>query len=229
MEHTSTIPERLKTIRERANLTVRDLASRAGMSTSGYGHYESPTRFKGDFLPMKIATRLAQVFANDEDAVAELMAMAGRDTEAYSADLPAQQPEFRLLVPVYDIAASAGPGRIVELESPVANLAFSPRYLGEMTHARGRDLAVIRVSGDSMEPTLLDGDVVLLDRTQTGLDRDGMHVLRFGEELVITRIGRGSTRQRVTVISDNRLYPSVEMDRNEVEVVGRVLWYGRKV
>jgi phage repressor protein C with HTH and peptisase S24 domain len=31
------------------------------------------------------------------------------------------------------------------------------------------------------------------------------------------------------VISDNRIYPPVEMDRSEIDVIGRVLWFGRKV
>lgn len=133
------------------------------------------------------------------------------------------------LVPVYNVEASAGPGRIVDIEEHVANLAFSARYLAEMTSARGRDLAAIRVRGDSMEPTLLDDDMVLIDRTKTSLDYDGMFVLRFGEALHVKRVGRGRTRTTVQVISDNRIYPPVEMDRAEIEVVGKVLWYGRKV
>ncbi|MFN4201861.1 MAG: helix-turn-helix transcriptional regulator [Tabrizicola sp.] len=133
------------------------------------------------------------------------------------------------LVPVYNVEASAGPGRIVDLEEHIANLAFSPRYLAEMTAARGRDLAAIRVRGDSMEPTLLDDDIVLIDRTKTSLDYDGLFVLRFGEALHCKRVGRGRSRATVQVISDNRIYPPVEMDRSEIEVVGKVLWYGRKV
>lgn len=134
-----------------------------------------------------------------------------------------------VLVPVYNVWASAGPGRIVDLEEHVANLAFSPRYLAEMTAARGRDLAAIRVHGDSMVPTLLDDDIVVIDRTKTSIDVDGLFVLRFGEALAVKRIGRGSSRGKVNLISDNEHYPPVEIERTEIEVVGRVLWYGRKV
>jgi phage repressor protein C with HTH and peptisase S24 domain len=133
------------------------------------------------------------------------------------------------LVPVYNVEAGAGPGRIVDFEEHIANLAFSPRYLSEMTTARGRDLAAIRIRGDSMEPTLRDNDIVLIDRTRTSLDDDGLFVLRFGEALHCKRVGRGRSRLTVQVISDNRIYPPVEMDRSEIEVIGRVLWYGRKV
>jgi phage repressor protein C with HTH and peptisase S24 domain len=132
------------------------------------------------------------------------------------------------LVPVYNVEAGAGPGRIVDLEEHIATLAFSQRYLSEM-NARGRDLAAIRIRGDSMEPTLRDNDIVLIDRTRTSLDDDGLFVLRFGEALHCKRVGRGRSRLTVQVISDNRIYPPVEMDRSDIEVIGRVLWYGRKV
>jgi phage repressor protein C with HTH and peptisase S24 domain len=116
----------------------------------------------------------------------------------------------------------------VDLEEHIATLAFSQRYLSEM-NARGRDLAAIRIRGDSMEPTLRNNDIVLIDRTRTSLDHDGLFILRFGEALHCKRIGRGRSRSTVHVISDNRLHPTFEMDRSEIEVIGRVLWYGRKV
>lgn len=226
------IPARLKAIRERAHLSVRDMAARVGMSTSGYAHYETPSRFKAQYLPMEIAMKLAGVFAGNDEVVAELMDLAGQpagETHGAETDHPQRHAATPALVPVYNVEASAGSGRIVDIEEHVANLAFSARYLAEMTSARGRDLAAIRVRGDSMEPTLLDDDMVLIDRTKTSLDYDGMFVLRFGEALHVKRVGRGRTRTTVQVISDNRIYPPVEMDRAEIEVVGKVLWYGRKV
>lgn len=226
------IPGRLKAIRERANLSVRELASRVGMSSSGYAHYETPSRFKGQYLPMDMALRLAGVFSANEDVVAELMELAGQggpETDPDGAKKAAGGATGPALVPVYSVEASAGSGRVVDLEEHIANLAFSPRYLAEMTAARGRDLAAIRVRGDSMEPTLLDDDMVLIDRTKTSLDYDGLFVLRFGEALHVKRVGRGRSRATVQVISDNRIYPAVEMERTEIEVVGKVLWYGRKV
>ena len=118
---------------------------------------------------------------------------------------------------------------MVEGEDHVTNLAFSQDYLREMTSAKGRDLAVIRVKGDSMEPTLLDDDLVMIDRTKRNLDYDGLFVLRVGEALHVKRIGRGATRANITVISDNRIYPPIQTAREEIEVIGKVLWYGRKV
>ncbi len=59
---------------------------------------------------------------------------------------------------------------------------------------------------------------------------DGLFVLRFGDALHIKRIGRSATRDHVTIISDNRaLYPPIDAALSEVDAIGKVLWYGRKV
>lgn len=139
-----------------------------------------------------------------------------------------QAPDGKRLVPVYDVDVSAGFGTFVEAENHVANMAFDPRYLREF--GASRDLSIVRVKGDSMEPTLVDDDVVLVDHSKRSLDWDGLFVLRFGDALQVKRIGRGSQRGQVTVLSDNRtLYPEREMAVDEIDVVGKVLWYGRKV
>lgn len=138
-------------------------------------------------------------------------------------------PDGESLVPVYDVAASAGHGAIVDAEEHVSNLAFSSQYLREMTSAKGGQLAAIRVKGDSMTPTIQDDDMVVIDMTKKNLDFDGMFVLRVGEALQIKRIGRGARRSSVMVIADNSLYPPVDTERTEIDVVGKVIWYGRKV
>ena len=47
----------------------------------------------------------------------------------------------------------------------------------------------IRVSGDSMEPTLFDGDVVLIDRNDF-VPKDGVYVLRIEDSLFVKRLMR---------------------------------------
>jgi len=135
------------------------------------------------------------------------------------------------LVAVYDVQASAGPGMIVHDESAVAQLAFPPGYLAQLTRANPRDLSIIGVKGDSMLPTLADDDLVMIDRTKKDLSFDGLFVIRDGgDALLIKRIGRASRRGFVSIISDNRaVYPAVEKPLDEVEVIGRVIWKGGKV
>ena len=141
-----------------------------------------------------------------------------------------QPPLGNALVPVYDVSASAGHGALVDYEAMAYSLAFPPEYLRRLTSTDPIHLSIISVKGESMEPTLLDDDIVLLDASKTNLSFDGLFVLRFDDALHVKRIGRSPRPGHVMVISDNRdLYPPIEISASDVQAVGKILWYGRKV
>lgn len=133
------------------------------------------------------------------------------------------------MIDVYDVHASAGNGAIVEAEEVIDRLSFPVDYLRRVTKTAPKHLAIIGVKGDSMEPTLRDDDVVMLDATKCSLDYDGLFVLRWGDALHVKRIGRARS-DSVRIISDNAsIYPPVEIPREEIHVVGKVIWIGKKV
>lgn len=199
------------------------------MSPSGYGHYEDPNRFKGPYVPVKVAKALVEALSPEGIQEEEIWALTG--VEPPPTELPngTAPPDGKRLVRVFNVEASAGHGAVVDVEKHVSNLAFSDQYLREMTNAKGNQLAAIRVRGDSMSPTIQAGDMVVIDLTKTNLDYEGLFVIRAGENLLIKRIGRGSRRTSVMVISDNSSYPPVDTECGELDVVGKVIWYGRQV
>lgn len=73
-----------------------------------------------------------------------------------------------------------------------------------------------------MESTLRDGDEILVDRTPRNW-RDGIHVVRTGDALMVKRLDLGQPG-RVALISDNPAYRPIELPPQEVEVIGRVVW-----
>ena len=128
-------------------------------------------------------------------------------------------------VPRLPLGASAGPGAVAGGEIPVGQLRFSARWL----KANGLDaamLSAIEVEGDSMDPTLRDGDEILVDRTVRPL-RAGIHVLRLDDVLLVKRVERAGDALRL--ISDNRAYPEIERAAGEVEIVGSVVWKGGRL
>lgn len=134
------------------------------------------------------------------------------------------------LVSVFDVAASAGDGSFVDYEPQVGALAFPADYLRHLTSTPPSRLAIISVKGESMEPTLLDDDIVLMDGSKTSLAFDGLFVLQMDGALHVKRVARGSRPGAVMILSDNRaVYPPVERQIADVHVIGKVLWYGRKV
>lgn len=139
-------------------------------------------------------------------------------------------PSGNVLVPVFDVQASMGYGAVVDQETEVYSLAFPPAYLKRLTSSSPGSLAIISVKGESMEPTLLDDDIVLLDASKRNLSYDGLFVLRFNDALHVKRVGRSAKKGNVTIISDNKdLYPPLDAAVENIEPVGKVLWYGRKV
>ena len=132
-------------------------------------------------------------------------------------------------IPVLEVEASAGFGAIAESESAQTRFGFDERWLRRLTAAKSASLSIVGVMGDSMEPTLSDGDEVLVDASDHGSKlRDGIYVLRADEALVVKRIAIKPGGKQVTIASDNPAYPTWhDMDRADVHVVGRVIWFGR--
>lgn len=129
-------------------------------------------------------------------------------------------------VPRLALGASAGGGAFAAEEMEVGTLRFSHRWLRE----QGLDpamLSAIRVSGDSMESTLRDGDEILVDRTPRPL-RDGIHVVRVGDSLLVKRLDTGRPGM-LALVSDNPAYRTIALPPEEVELVGRVVWKGGRL
>lgn len=133
-------------------------------------------------------------------------------------------------IPVYDVAASAGAGVIIHQENIKYHASFRMDWLRRITTAPLEMLAVISVGGDSMQPTLSPEDTVLVDMTQTYPKKDGIYVLRYGDDVLVKRIQIDPVRQHATILSDNPAYPPLDHIRpEEIKVIGRVLWLGRRV
>ena len=140
--------------------------------------------------------------------------------EEFSLASPPSRGEW-IEVPRLPVGAAAGPGALGADERPFDSFRFSRRWLKEQGLADGQ-LSTIRVQGDSMEPVLHDGDEILVDRAQRTL-RDGIHVVRLGDALMVKRLAPAGPG-RATLLSQNYAYPPVEVALSELEIVGRVVW-----
>lgn len=92
-------------------------------------------------------------------------------------------------------------------------------------------LRVMAVDGDSMTPTLLSGDTVLVDLNQRTPQPPGVFVLHDGMGLVAKRLEYipMSDPTRLRINSDNTRYSSYECLAEEINIIGRVRWCGREM
>jgi phage repressor protein C with HTH and peptisase S24 domain len=136
------------------------------------------------------------------------------------------------MLPVYDDMVSAGPGLEAEDAPPSYRIAFRVDWLRRAARGNIGDLVVLTVDGDSMEPTLRQGDSVLVDMGQQRPgQKDGIYVIRTDGGLQVKRVAVNPTNGRISVISDNKdLYPTFsDIQPDAIHVIGRVIWLGRQV
>jgi phage repressor protein C with HTH and peptisase S24 domain len=147
---------------------------------------------------------------------------------------PADEPrvtEGLVSIKRHPVFASAGPGAIVNEGVGKPYFGFDERWLKALTGTPASNLSIVRVEGDSMSPTLNDGDDILVDLGDCGERlRDGIYVLRIDDALVVKRLALSPMGRRVTVQSDNPAYPDwPDCGLDEIHCIGRVIWSGRKV
>ena len=166
----------------------------------------------------------------DDDDRRTLASFFGVDEQLLGGP-PAPTRDGLIEIPVLNVDASAGFGAIAESETAHTRFGFDERWLARLTRAKSASLSIIHVLGDSMEPTLSDGDEVLVDASDQGSRlRDGIYVLRADDALVVKRVTLKPGGRKITISSDNSAYPSWDdVDRSEIQVVGRVIWFGRAV
>lgn len=135
-------------------------------------------------------------------------------------------PAVEGLVPVarVDAGAAAGRGRLVETERR-SELLLDPALLRRLG-VRADMASTIRVEGASMEPTLCDGDEILVDGARRALAaRPAIYVFRR-EGLVSVKRLRAMGGE-IEVVSDNPAFAREVVPVGAIDVIGRVVWLHR--
>ncbi|SCW56098.1 Peptidase S24-like [Sphingobium faniae] len=138
-------------------------------------------------------------------------------------------------VPLHDVLVSAGYGAsAVEAGESPEHLGFPSGWLRRQ-FGDPQNLRVVQVKGDSMFPTLGDGDLVMIDLSRRE-PVDGIFVLRLDEQLMVKRV-LFPTARRILVTSDNRDYERwdrmIDLEngatRDGFKLIGRVVWAGKAI
>lgn len=140
-----------------------------------------------------------------------------------------QEGEFSP-VPLVNLRLAAGAGAEVYEEGELKQLQFRTTWLRGTLRASLRNLVAMRVEGESMEPTLSAGDVVLVDRAHTDPTREALYALREDNRLLVKRTRMEG--DRVVLYSDNPAYPPSVFPWpgpiHRSQVIGRVVWAGKQ-
>jgi len=139
-------------------------------------------------------------------------------------------------IPLHEATLAAGDGYVNGDDIVVGTLAFRRDWLKKLGVSASR-ARVARVHGDSMAPTLCDGDMILIDTSKTDVvarsktsRRRAPPIYAFVEDGVarVKRIELVDT-DFFAVMSDNPEFKT-EFKRaaavSSMQIIGKVLWWG---
>ena len=119
---------------------------------------------------------------------------------------------------------AAGYGAFIESEPVIGHLAFREDWL--LKHGINHEKAdIVEVMGQSMEPTLPDGALILVDYQRTRRRLNRIFVVRSDDLVLIKRLVK-DRQGKWLLVSDNKEYTPLPWPR-EGRVIGQVMWTGR--
>lgn len=129
-------------------------------------------------------------------------------------------------IPLVEAHLSGGDGSFVVSEEVKEYCAFRTAWLNKKVGPpKGKYL--MGVVGDSMAPTIQNGDTVMINTDAIRIFDGNIYALRMDSTILIKRLGL-LPGNIVRIISDNKTeYDPVDVDRDDVHVLGRVVWFAR--
>lgn len=170
-----------------------------------------------EFVPPDDVRALIEQSRPDSALENKQVTEAGKNIDAGGDDL--------VNIPCLNVKASAGYGNHVYEERVVGHFQVSRAWVRNVLNCDPGKVHIIFVDGPSMEPTLEDGELVLIDRRCEKFDNDAVYAIQFNGQL---RIKRVQLRWDGTVVikSDNpKFEPDIltQEQADQLHVIGKVL------
>ena len=230
------IGERLRLARSFLGVTQRQLAARTGTTREAVSMVErgvsriSTDRLAAAARMLDVSTDYLNGLTDDPRSAAELLralqaATGGRSLEDPGARAAAGDDGD--YIGVSELASAAGDGAAVEHERVTGRIKFRGTWLARHGLV-ARNCRVIQVSGESMEPTLVDGCSILVNHASRRRRLGHIFVVRTDDGLIVKRAGRDASGIWL-LVSDNpdkKVWPSRPWPPDAV-VVGEVRWAAR--
>jgi phage repressor protein C with HTH and peptisase S24 domain len=227
LEPDSLIAVGLRLMEVRSRKTREEFAPEVGVHPNTLARYERGERLPETDFVMSLATKRGinpswLLFGLQPKRLSEVTAQ--EVPEYAKVDLTRATAEEVLsqfvLIPLYDVRASAGFGGLVEDKEPIEYWAFRKDWLQREVRVPEKRLALIYVAGNSMEPDLHDGDPALVDRGDTELLREGVYVFSLDGHVFVKQISLDGTK--LVIQSSNKDHPTLELNTLRDDVSFRI-------
>lgn len=213
--------ERIRSKLDELGMNQVDLANRVGVSKATITFWlRGDHGLKADNL-MKLASALG---------CSPTWLQTGKGPEGKAKDGSPSTADY-VLIPHYDAKAACGDGYLNDHVEINGGLAFRRDWIKSLGR-KSEDLYVIYAQGESMEPYIFEGDIVMVDTSSVEPGDRHVYALRRSDDcIIIKRLVRQSSGGWV-IRSDNpdkTAYPDepvTEAVLHEIPILGRVIWRG---
>lgn len=195
--------ERVQKALSENRITEAELSRRIGFTQAGISGWKT----RGTIPRADIALKTAQVLNTSVDYLVN-----GTIT------LDPTKNTNSFLIPILNQELSAGHGELLPDDDIVEGLVSVPLWLRKQF---GTNLAALHIHGDSMSPTLNDGDMIVCD--SLGWDKsDGIYAIRMNGNGYVKRIQVANGK--VLIKSDNPNYDTIEepLESEAINIIGKV-------
>lgn len=218
------IGDRLREVRVQSALNVSELSRMIGVPYKSISNYE-----KGERKPTVeyLALISEHLGVNTEWLLFGKGPMFITEESNKKYDLCSSDYAY---IPIYDIRAAAGHGCIVDQETVIDHFAFKLDWFNNNICGSKKDLVIFTAHGESMEPTIKNGDLIMIDTSDKRI-RDGIFVIRFDDTLLVKRLSL-MPKDMLQIKSDNPDHPTYEVSLKDLDsfgVIGKVVWHGKSV
>jgi phage repressor protein C with HTH and peptisase S24 domain len=175
---------------------------------------------KNDSIPIKWITELSRLFNVNPDWLEK-----GTGSKVLSQNI---YHEIFLQVPKIMARLSAGGGSF-ETEPEIKEFySFRKDWLSKK--GKARDMVLMDIFGNSMEPELKEGDTVLIDQSQKAVLAGAIYAVGLADTIVVKRLEKRP--KELVLLSENERYPMMRFRDEEldsVRIIGKVIWVCREM
>lgn len=223
--------ERFKKIRDDLNMTLQELAKIIDVTAGYLSMIENGKKIPGGEILANLALKLnininwlltgtGEMYVKHETPA--MLIKESKRTYFYEYE----GKEF-VLVPLKSVYL---PGEAPEF-FPQSEIQFAFRRDWICKYGDPKKMSMVKMPDHTMEPTLEQGDVLLIDHNRTSLEKegDGIYAIASSKKLMIRRLQIDPTSGNVLIICDNKKFKPIKTTTKKIDIGGKVIWYGREL
>lgn len=206
----------------RTNLTQGEVAIEAGIDAGGLSRILNGEQGIS-LTQLEALAKAVNASVTEITAIAE--GLFDKDGDDLAAILKAPTKGYQAIRRL-NVEGSAGHGRASDVEEIIDQVWVKETWLRTALGVASSNLVVITAIGDSMSPTIGDGDPLLVDKAIDKVKGNQVYVLNWDGDLIIKRVQK-MINGDLLIASDNPAYKEERASRADADrllVVGRVVW-----